>query len=98
MATIDIRGNGEIGSAVAGALYRAGHRVVVQHEPGGSTPPADRRELGGVLTKRARRLEDLARMVGCGRAIAEAIEPLQRVIDTVLAAILAASAVKLYRG
>jgi hypothetical protein len=37
-------------------------------------------------------------MVGCGRAIAEAIEPLQRVIDTVLAAILAASAVKLYRG
>lgn len=83
MATIVISGNGEIGSAVAGALYRAGHRVVVQHDPGGSMPPADRRELGGVLAKRARRLEDLARMVGCGRAIAEATEPLQRVIDTV---------------
>lgn len=83
MATIVISGNGEIGSAVASALHRAGHRVVLQQEPGGAGTLEDRKELDGVLAKRARRLNDVVRMAGCGRAIAVAVEPLQRVVDAV---------------
>lgn len=81
MATIVISGNGAVGSAVASALYRAGHRVVLQQEPGRAGALEEHEELDGVLAKRARRLNDVVRMVGCGRAIAVAIEPLQRVVD-----------------
>lgn len=83
MATVVISGNGEIGSAVASALYKAGHRVVLQQEPGRAGVLEGRKELDGVLAKRARRLNDVVRMVGCGRAIAVAVEPLQRVVNAV---------------
>ena len=80
MAIIVISGNGEIGSAVASALYRAGHRIVWQHEPGHVAVPEEPREVDGVLAKRARRLNDVVRMVGCGRAIAVAVEPLHGLV------------------
>ena len=74
-----VRGIGDVGSAVAHALFRAGARVVV-HDV---TRPAHTRrgmaftdamfsgktQLDGVYAKRPRQPEDLRCMVDCGRAV-----------------------------
>ncbi len=79
MATILVRGSGDVGSVVAHALYVAGHAVVLHDAP---APSHTRRgmafadalfertaEVKGVLGKRARDLDDLRSMVRCRRAI-----------------------------
>ena len=66
MGTVLVRGTGDVGSAVAYALFRAGHSVVLHDKP---RPPHHRRgmafvnalydgtaELQGALGKRARLL------------------------------------------
>lgn len=79
MALVVVRGSGDVGSAVALCLFRAGHRVALHDAP---HPPHARRgmaftdaffdgrcELDGTLAKRARDLEGLALMLECGRAV-----------------------------
>ena len=79
MALILVRGSGDVGSAVAHALFRAGHRVVLHDIP---KPAHPRRgmsftdvlfdgvvELDGVRAKHAKGLDDLRHMVKCGGAI-----------------------------
>jgi uncharacterized membrane protein YfcA len=83
MATVVICGNGEVGAAVASALYRAGHRVVLHQDPERTSALERDARLEGVLAKRANRMDDLVRMVRCGRAIPVAAEPLERIVDTV---------------
>lgn len=74
-----IRGTGDVGSAVAVMLCRAGYRVVM-HDA--ERPAHTRRgmslvdalydgcaELAGMLGKRARSRDDLTHMVRCGRAV-----------------------------
>jgi xanthine dehydrogenase accessory factor len=93
MSVILVRGTGDVGSAVAHALYRAGHRVVLHDTP---APAHSRRGmafvdalyegeavLAGVLAKRARNLSALRPMLCCGRAVPVADEPLERVIAQV---------------
>src|SRR5688572_20732644 len=93
MAVILVRGTGDVGSAVAHVLYRAGHRVVLHDAP---APSHSRRgmafvnalydgkaELAGVLAKRARNVSALRHMLDCGRALPVVDEPLERVIAEV---------------
>ena len=90
MATVIVRGTGDVGSAVAHLLYRAGYTVVLQDDP---RPAYPRRgmsftdaffdgsaELDGVLAKRARDLGDLSPMVRCRRVIPVVDEPFERVV------------------
>jgi uncharacterized membrane protein YfcA len=81
MATVVICGNGEVGAAIASVLHRSGHRVVLQRDPEHASGCEDHARLEGVLAKRARRLDDLVRMVRCGRAIPIAAEPLERIVQ-----------------
>src|SRR6266545_4990614 len=80
MLLVLIRGAGDVGSAVAHALYEAGFAVVVHDDP---KPSHTRRgmsftdalydslaTLAGVLGKRARGAADLPPMVRCRRAVA----------------------------
>ena len=79
MATILVRGSGDIGSAVAHALRLAGHSVVLHDDP---RPPHARRgmaftdglfegtaTLESLLAKRAACAADLPPMIVCGRAV-----------------------------
>src|SRR5690349_9785898 len=90
MAVVLIRGTGDVGSAVAAVLCRAGHRVVL-HD--GSAPSHTRRgmafvdalykgtaELEGLLAKRVNRLRDLLPMLKCRRAVPVSDAPLKEVI------------------
>ena len=87
------RGTGDVGSAVASVLFRAGHRVVL-HDV--STPSHTRRgmafadalyqktaDLEGLLAKRARSLQDLPFMLRCRRAVAVIDAPLEKVVAEV---------------
>jgi len=79
MALILVRGVGDVGSAVAYTLFKAGHTVVMHDIPMPSHPRrgmafADAlyrgtAELEGAFAKYARTLDDLGTMVKCGRAI-----------------------------
>jgi xanthine dehydrogenase accessory factor len=93
MAVIVVRGTGDIGSAVAAILFRAGHRVVL-HDV--SAPSHARRgmafadalfqkavELEGLLAKRARGVQDLAVMLSCRRAVPVIDIPLDKVVAQV---------------
>ena len=79
MALILVRGTGDVGSAVAHALFRAGHGVILHDTP---MPAHARRgmsyadvlfnddvELEDVRAKRSKGLDGLRHMVDCGRAI-----------------------------
>lgn len=79
MEVIVVRGAGDVGSAVAHALFSAGYAVVLHDSP---TPPHTRRgmsfvdalfegqaELEGMLAKRARSSSDIAKMADCHRAL-----------------------------
>ncbi len=79
MALVLIRGTGDVGSAVAHALFGVQHAVVMHDNP---TPSHPRRgmsftnalycgtsELDSTLAKRARSVDDLTQMVQCRRAI-----------------------------
>lgn len=79
MPLVVVRGAGDVGSAVAHRLFRAGYGVVVVDDP----RPAHARRgmaftdafhegtclLDGLLAKRARDLDDLPPMARCGRAV-----------------------------
>ena len=79
MTTCIVRGTGDVGSAVAYVLFRAGYRVILHDDP----EPAHLRRgmafadalfdgtalLDNLLGKRARDVADLAVMTACGRAI-----------------------------
>ena len=88
-----VRGSGDIGSAVAHVLYRAGHKVVLHDAPRPSHPRramafvnalyVGTAELDGVLAKRARSIADLGNMLRCGRAVPVVDEPLETVIAAV---------------
>jgi xanthine dehydrogenase accessory factor len=93
MAVIVVRGTGDVASAVAHVLYRAGHRVVLHDTP---VPSHSRRamafvdalyegkaELAGVLAKRARDVSALPEMLRCRRAVPVVDEPLQQVLAEV---------------
>jgi len=93
MALILVRGTGDVGSAVAYLLHKAGHGVVLQDS---ATPAHSRRrmafvdalyegrsELLGVLAKKAKTLPDLGHMVRCGRALPVTDEPLEQVLEAV---------------
>jgi chromate transport protein ChrA len=90
MAVVLVRGTGDVGSAVAALLSRAGHGVVL-HDV--SAPTHTRRgmsfadalyhgtaELEGLLAKRAPSLRDLPRMLRCRRALPVVDSPLEEVI------------------
>jgi xanthine dehydrogenase accessory factor len=74
-----VRGSGDVGSAVAYALFAAGHRPVLCDRPAPSHPRRGMAftdahyegvcELDGTLAKRAGSEDDLRRMLACGRAI-----------------------------
>lgn len=79
MAMVLVLGSADVGSGVAHALFQAGHGVAL-HDI--SRPAHPRRgmaftdaffdgrcELDGVVARRARDLEGLARMLECGRAV-----------------------------
>ena len=93
MAVIVVRGTGDVGSAVASVLFRAGHRVVL-HDT--SAPSHTRRgmafadalyqktaDLEGLLAKRVRSLQDLPFMLRCRRAIPVIDAPLEKVVAEV---------------
>jgi len=93
MAVIVVRGTGDVGSAVASVLFRAGHRVVLHDAP---TPSHARRgmafvdalyqrttNLEGLLAKRARTLQDLPFMLRCRRAVPVIDVPLEKVVAEV---------------
>lgn len=93
MSMILVRGTGDVGSAVAHALYTAGHTVVLHDAP---APAHTRRgmafvnalfegkaELDGVLAKRAKTLADLTKMTDCHRAVAVVDAPLESVVSSV---------------
>lgn len=90
MTAIVVRGSGDVGSAVAYLLYKAGKAVVLHDSP---APSHTRRgmafanalfertaELSGVLGKRSRDLDDLRWMLKCHRAIPVADSPFDDVI------------------
>ncbi len=90
MAVVLVRGAGDVGSAVASVLFRAGHRVVL-HDA--SAPSHSRRgmafvdalfqgtsALEGLLAKRARSLRDLPFMLRCRRAVPVIDAPLEAVV------------------
>ena len=74
-----VRGCGDVGSAVAHALFVAGHRVAIHDVPGPTYPRRGmafvdtmfdgRATLEGVMSKRAPDLPHLLEMTECGRAI-----------------------------
>lgn len=93
MAVVLVRGTGDVGSAVAALLCRAGHHVVLHDS---STPSHSRRgmafvdalyhgtaELEGVLAKRARSVSDLPYMLRCRRAVPVVDAPLEEVVAKV---------------
>ena len=93
MAVVLVRGTGDVGSAVAAVLARAGHQVVL-HD--GAAPTHTRRgmafvdalyrgtaDVEGLLAKRARTLRDLVYMIKCGRCVPVVNAPLDRVIARV---------------
>lgn len=90
MSLVLVRGAGDVGSAVAYALFRSNFGVVVHDRPGPSHSRrgmsfadalfAERPRLEGVLGKRAGSLEDLRRMVQCHRAIPVADIDLSEII------------------
>lgn len=93
MACVLVRGSGDVGSAVAHVLFRAGYAVVLHDDP---RPGYPRRgtafadalfdgsaELEGVLAKRARTVEDVRRMVQCRRAIPVADAGLREVLGAI---------------
>ena len=93
MVCVLVRGSGDVGSAVAHALFLAGYAVVVHDNP---RPGHPRRgmaftdslfdgsaELEGVLAKRARTVEDVRRMVQCRRAIPVADAGLHEVLGAI---------------
>lgn len=93
MALVVVRGTGDVGSAVAHSLYRAGYSVAL-HDA--AHAPHTRRgmafvdalyrgtvELEGVLGKRVRDLRDLVVMVRCRRAVPVVAAPLADVLDAV---------------
>ncbi len=79
MATILVRGTGDIGSAVACALHLAGHSVVLHDDPRPSHPRRGMAftdalfegsaTLESLLAKRAASAADLPPMMACGRAL-----------------------------
>jgi len=93
MATILVRGTGDIGSAVAHALRIAGHAVVLHDAP----RPAHARRgmaftdalfegsatLEALLAKRTASPADLPPMISCGRAIPVADLPIARTLRVV---------------
>ncbi len=93
MSIVVVQGTGDVGSAVAYLLFKAGHNVVMVD----STAPTHTRrrmafvdalyegkaELLGVLAKRAKTLPDLGFMVQCRKAVPVVDVPLARVIATV---------------
>ena len=93
MTTILVRGSGDVGSAVASILFKAGHRVVLHDAP---APSHSRRgmafvdalfqgtaTLEGLLAKRARSLNTLPFMLKCRRAVPVSDAPLQDVVAEV---------------
>jgi len=90
MAVVLVRGTGDVASAVAALLCRAGHRVALHDD---LKPSHTRRgmafadalfhgsaELEGILAKRIRTLRDLPRMLRCGRALPVADGPFGAVV------------------
>ena len=93
MAVVLVRGAGDVGSAVASVLFRAGHRVVL-HDA--SAPSHSRRgmafvdalfrgtaTLEGLFAKRARSLNDVTFMLHCRRAVPVSDAPLEQVVAEV---------------
>ncbi len=93
MATILVRGTGDIGSAVAHALHLAGHGVVLQDDP---RPAHPRRgmaftdalfegsaTLESILAKRAASPADLPPMIACGRALPVSDLPFEKTLRMV---------------
>lgn len=91
--TILVRGCGDVGSAVAYMLFRAGHRVLV-HDI--SAPAYTRRgmafvdaifdgpvELAGSLGKRAPDRQSIMRMLDCHRAVVISTEPFEEVLKEI---------------
>ena len=93
MALIVIRGAGDIGSVVALALFRSGHRVVLHDRPKPAHPRRGvaftdaffegRAALEGVPAKRARSLDDLPYMLRCNHAVPVSDQALEAVLGTV---------------
>lgn len=90
MAIVLVRGTGDVGSAIAHALFCEGHAVVLHDR---QRPAHARRgmaftdvfyagaaELEGVLAKRAERLDDLQPMVRCRRAVPAVDAPFEQVL------------------
>jgi len=93
-----IRGTGDVGSAVAHALFRAGYRVLLHDE---AAPAHSRRgmafvdalfdgrcRLEGVLGKRARDIHDLPPMLACGVAVPVSQDTLACVLDAMKPTVL----------
>ena len=93
MATLLVLGTGDIGSAVAHALVKAGHAVVLHDDP---KPAHPRRGMAftdalfdgaavleSLLAKRAPSLPDLAPMIACRRAIPVSDFPFGRTLRLV---------------
>jgi len=98
MTACIVLGIGDVGSAVAHALFRAGE-VVTVHDA--AAPPHPRRgmaftdalfdgiaALSGVMAKRARDLDDLALMQRCARAVIATSAPLADVVSLVRPGVL----------
>lgn len=86
-----VRGAGDVGSAVAHALFGAGFLPVIHDDPRPAHPRrgmafADalyerKAALAGVWAKAARDEADLLAMLGCGRAIAISVLPVERLAE-----------------
>lgn len=86
-----VRGSGDVGSAVAHALFGAGYLAVLHDEPRAAHPRrsmayADalyerKAALDGVWAKAARDESDLLAMLDCGRAIAISILSIERLVE-----------------
>ena len=98
MLTVLVEGSGDVGSAIAHALFKAGHSVVLQDEP---KPAHSRRtmaftdaafegiaELEGVLAKRARTMDAVPIMLRCHRAIPVVIQQLSEAREVVRADVI----------
>ena len=90
MAVVLVRGSGDVGSAVASVLFRAGHHVILHDAP---APPHSRRgmafvdaffqgttALEGLLAKRVRSLRDVPFMLRCRRAVPVIDAPWREVV------------------
>jgi xanthine dehydrogenase accessory factor len=93
MVSLIVRGAGDVGSAVAYRLRKAGYAVVLHDEP---SPAHARRgmaftdaffdkvaTLEGVLAKRTTGAERLARMLACGNALPVTDDAFERVLDAI---------------